>query len=193
MGNNIKGQISLFDVMEETEKKIANDKIRKGNIMVIYLPCKLGERFIEQKFLSWDERKKRVYTDGTSRTLKGFDAFDCQIYSLSIPTIITKDGNLLKFDPTGEFSQQFIPRYKISVDVKTQYKLSDRGFPSGRTAHLFGLLIEDDGLYADFVTNDRHEHLRFPIQNSLLYAKLDEVPMESVIEYDTSRKEIDSE
>lgn len=136
--------------------------------MVIYLPCKLGERFAEQKIKDWKDGK-RVYAEGAERTLKGFDAFDCTTRCLAIPTIHT-DGGFLSYDPLGEFSQE--------------YKLSDRGFPSGKIGRLHGISIENGYLLADFVTNDRHEHLRYVIKDNLHYAGLDEETTESIIEYD---------
>lgn len=98
--------------------------------MIIYLPCKIGEEFTRLKFKDW-VNGKRIYEEGGSRTLRGFDAFDCTTRSLAIPTIHA-DKEFISYDHLGEFAQEFTPKYKISVDVKSEYKLSDRGFPSGK-------------------------------------------------------------
>ena len=157
--------------------------------MVIYLPCKLGGHFTEQKFKEWKDGKK-VYVEGSERVFKGFGAFDCITRCLAIPIIYT-DGDFLSYDPLGEFSQRYVPKYKIFVDVKTEYKLSDRGFPSGKTGRLYGISVENGCLVADFVTNDRYEHLRYAIKDNLQYAELNEETIESLIEYNAEpRKSI---
>lgn len=150
--------------------------------MVIYLPCKLGEQFREQKFKEWIEGE-RVYEEGQERTLKGFNAAEYQTRSLSIPTMHT-DSGFLSYDYLGEFSQEYIPKYKILVDVKSEYKLSDRGFPGGRSVRLNGLKKEGKHLLADFVTSDRAEHLKYAIKDTLQYAGVDETPIEFYPEYD---------
>ena len=149
--------------------------------MIIFLPCKLGEQFTSQRFLGWKDGK-RVYTDGSVCTLRGFNAFGCQTRTLSIPVIFT-DLGFISYDPLGEFSQEFIPKYKISVDVETECKLSDKGFPSSKTAHLCGLVKDDECLIADFVAGDRYEHLRYVIKDNVKYVGLDEEPNETLIEY----------
>lgn len=59
--------------------------------MIIYLPCKIGEEFTRLKFKDW-VNGKRIYEEGGSRTLRGFDAFDCTTRSLAIPTIHADRG-----------------------------------------------------------------------------------------------------
>ena len=150
--------------------------------MVIYLPCRIGEEFTRLKFKDWINGK-RVYTEGGRRTLRGFDAFDCTTRSLAIPTVYA-DKEFISYDHLGEFAQEFTPKYKVSVDVKTEYKLSDRGFPSSKTGHLSGIVLEDGYLLADFITKDRYEHLRYAIKDNLQYVGVDEEPIESIIEFD---------
>lgn len=150
--------------------------------MIIYLPCKIGEEFTRLKFKDW-VNGKRIYEEGGNRTLRGFNAFDCTTRSLAIPTIHA-DKEFISYDHLGEFAQEFTPQYKISVDLKSEYKLSDRGFPSGKTGHLSGIITEGGYLLADFVTKDRYEHLRYVIKDNLQYAGLDETPTESLIEFD---------
>ena len=139
--------------------------------MIIYLPCKLGETFITQKFLEWKEGK-RVYISGTQKTLTGFFANELNTRCLAIPTIITNSG-LFSYDDTGEFEQEFIPKYKISVELKRKCKLSEIGFPGNRIAHLCGLSTKNGKLYADFVTKDRYEHLLYEIKDNIYYYDID--------------------
>lgn len=152
--------------------------------MIIYLPCKIGEQFIEQKYKGCTDGIKE-YIDGSEQILKGFHAFDSQTGALSIPTILT-DTSFLSFDPSGVFQQGFIPRYRVSVDVKTECKLSDRGFPSNKTGRLYGLSKEGEYLLADFVTNDRYEHLMYVIKDNIQYTRLDKEISETIIEYDNN-------
>lgn len=166
---------------------------RAGVQVIIYLPCNLGEQFTSQRFLGWKDGK-RVYTDGSVCTLRGFNAFDFQTRALSIPVIFTDLGFVL-YDPSGEFPQEFIPKYKISVDVESEYKLSDKGFPSSKTAHLCGLVKDDECLIADFVAGDRYEHLRYVVKDNVKYVGLDEELNETLIEYcsESKRKEREEE
>lgn len=153
--------------------------------MIIYLPCKLGESFIERKFAGW-ENKKRVYRDGDTRKLLGFNAGEYMTRSLSIPTIYAglEDGSrvsgLISYDPAEEFSQDFVPRYKLSLDVKTERPLSDYGLKAKRIVRVCGLAYEDGVIKVDFVTTKDHcEHLRFPIDaGKLKYASVDEDNLE---------------
>ena len=149
--------------------------------MIIYLPCKLGEKFTVRKFIDWQDGK-RIYEDAGEAILRGFDAFDCQTKSLSIPNMHTTAG-FLEYDHTGEFPQQYIPKYKISVDVKSQYKLSDIGFPGKRTVRLSGLKIDNGSVMAEFVTSDRYEHLFYPIRDIIHYARMDDDVIETQIEF----------
>ena len=144
--------------------------------MVIYLPCKLGEEFNAQKFVDWRQQKRIYIQEEQKRRLKGFSAFDCNTRCLSIPILYTQNG-FVSYDPLGELPQEYIPKYKINIDVKTEQKLSDIGFPSGKTARLYGLI---------------HEHIRHVIADKIQYAAIHEEPMLSVIEYDpeaTKRRE----
>ena len=149
--------------------------------MIIYLPCRLGEKFISRKFIGYVDGK-RVYAEGTEQTLKGFNAFDCQTRSLAIPTIHT-DRGFLSYDHLGEFAQDFIPKYKISVDVKAEYKLSDIGFPGKRTVRLGGLKMKDGSIMADFITADRYEHLIYPIKDAISYVGINEDVPETKVEF----------
>jgi hypothetical protein len=140
----------------------------------------MGERFTERKFKAWVDGK-REYTDGKEQTLKGFDAFDCK----TIPAVtIFGDTDFFSYNPSGKFEQEFTPKYKISVDVKTQYKLSDRGFPSGKTGRLCGIIMEDKYIVADFITNDMAQHMRYAVKNTLKYYRTEEYAEESILEYD---------
>lgn len=150
--------------------------------MEIYLPCKIGEKFTERKFKEW-EKDKRVYADGAERTLKGFNAQVFVTKSLAIPTIVTND-NFLEYDVTGEFLQQFTPKYKIIVDVNTKYKLSDRGFPSEKTGILFGIIKQGENLLADFIAGDRYEHIYYTIKDNIKYADSTQQGEQTIIEYD---------
>lgn len=141
--------------------------------MEIYLPCKLGEQFEKLKFKDWVDGK-RVYEEAGTDTLKGFETFPCQTRSLSIPTIFSKSGRILQYDPTGEFGQEFIPKYKINLDVETVGRLAEKGFPSGRAGRLEGLIIENDCLMASFILNERHEHIRYAIDDNIIYGKVNE-------------------
>ena len=161
--------------------------------MIVYLPCKLGENFIERKFVTW-ENDKRIYKDGENFGLYGFDK---GLYSSSIRAIPLSSyqkclyGNIhfLSYDASGRFSQEYLPKYKISVDLDTVYKLSDIGFPSGKKAHLYGLFKKDNSLYAEFVTTDRYEHLRYRIKDTIQYAGLDEEPLQTQIIYEPEERE----
>lgn len=149
--------------------------------MFIYLPCKLGETFIPRKFVKW-ANGKRVYENEKEKVLTGFFAYDCNTRCLAIPTIYTPSG-FYSYDPEGEFSQEFTPKYKISLDVKSEYKLSEAGFPGNRTVRLGGLVYENGAIYADFITRDRAEHLRYPIYDTIQYAEIAETSHESRLEY----------
>lgn len=155
--------------------------------MVIYLPCRLGETFQIQKFVNW-ENGCRVYKPGEYATLAGFHAIDLQTRSLSIPTIITENPKrLISFDPEGEFSQEFVPKYAISLDVKTELPLCDFGFPGKRRARLCGITMRDGVLHADFSTSDRCEHLIYPIKDTIQYIPIEKMNMgmipETKLEY----------
>ena len=154
--------------------------------MLIYLPCKLGENFIERKFVTW-ENGKRIYKDGENFGLYGFDK---GLFSSSIIAIpLSSYQKFFSYDESGRFSQEYVPKYKISVDLDTVYKLSDIGFPSGKKAHLYGLFKKDNSLYAKFVTTDRYEHLRYRIKDTIQYAGLDEEPVQTQIIYEPEERE----
>lgn len=144
--------------------------------MIIYLPCKLGLSFVPKKFKDWVDGK-RVYEDANCKVnLDGFFAMDFGDNScLSIPNIFTNSG-FYSYDPKGEFGQEFVPRYKINLDVTTEKPLCDFGFPGKRKARVCGLVINEGILCVDFVTRDRHEHLYYPIKNNIDYALLDKEP-----------------
>jgi len=154
--------------------------------MKIYLPCRLGEEFIRLKFVGWVDGK-RTYKEEKPVILDGFNAFDCTTRCLSIPTIHSS-GGFLSYDPEGEFSQEFTPKFVISLDVKTVQKLSDIGFPGSRKARLCGLKSEKGCLFADFVTTDRSEHLIYQIKDTINYANIGEPVSETMVEYAHPRK-----
>lgn len=143
--------------------------------MIIYLPCRLGEEFAEQKYVCW-ENGKRIYKEGEKRILKGFDK------GLYNPTI-NANGKFLTYDATGENSQDFIPKYKVSIPLGKQAKLSEMGFPGSRSVKLFGICLKEGKVTAEFVTTDRYEQLFYPIKDNLNYANIDEPVMETSIEY----------
>lgn len=155
--------------------------------MIVYLPCKLGEIFTERTFVAW-ENGKRVYKDGDAICFRGFHASEYQTRCLSIPCIYADKG-FREYDALGEWCQEYFPKYKISIDVRSTYKLSEIGFPSGRTARLFGIEKKGDSLFADFVTSDRYEHLKYRIKNLVQYAELDEEPAETKIIYEPEERE----
>ena len=151
--------------------------------MIIYLPCKLGLSFVPKKFKDWVDGK-RVYEDANFKVdLEGFFAMDFgDNSSLSIPDIFTNSG-FYKYDHKGEFGQEFVPRYKINLDVKTEKPLCDFGFPGKRKVRVCGLVIREGILCVNFVTRDRYEHLYYPIKNNIDYAALDKEPKEIKLVY----------
>lgn len=144
--------------------------------MVIYLPCRLGEKFTELKFKNW-ANGKRIYEPGQRMTLTGLTK------GLFYPDVKTGDGKILGYDRTGEFPQEYEPKYKISVDLGKTGKLRDMGFPANRTAKLYGICVKDGALMAEFVTTDRYEHLLYPIKDNIKYAQLDENVQKTNIQY----------
>lgn len=148
--------------------------------MLIYLPCRLGEKFTKLKFKEWSNGK-RVYVEAGETTLNGFSVFDCQTKSLAIPIIYTSDG-FLQYDHTGEFGQEFKPKYKIEIPL-WEKKLCDAGFPGKKTVIVHGLHYQNGKLLMDLVTTDRYEHLLFPIKDNIKYALLDEEVKLTNIEY----------
>jgi len=146
--------------------------------MIIYLPCKLGEEFMVKKFAGW-ENKKRTYCDERIRELSGFDAIELETRFLSIPIIHAGhegDRKFVQYDPLGECSQEFEPRFKLNLDMKTERPLSDYGLRSKRSVKVSGLVFIDGEVLVDFVTiKDYHEHFRYPIEEEgLIYGPVDE-------------------
>lgn len=148
--------------------------------MLIYLPCRLGESFIKLKFKEW-VAGKRVYVEDRETTLNGFSAFDFKTRSLSIPIIYTPNG-FCQYDHSGEFGQEFKPKYKIMIDL-WEKKLCDAGFPGKRTVKVQGLHYENGMFFVELVTTDKYEHLRFPIKDNIKYALLNEEVETTNIEY----------
>lgn len=156
--------------------------------MIIYLPCKFGEMFTPLKFVGF-ENGKRKYAADKELVLKGFSAGEYQIRSLSIPIIHT-NGRFLSYDPQGEFPQEFIPKYKIEVDVSSQASLEEKEFIGKRTVVLHGISWQEDGLYADMVTKDRYEHLLYPIKDTIVYAPVESEVQKTEIIWDRSRENV---
>lgn len=144
--------------------------------MIIYLPCRLGERFVPLKFVDWVDGKRVYETGTTEKVLQGFWK------SLFNPDIFA-EGSIYSYDPTEKFGKGYEPKYKVSIPFGRTDKLCEMGFPGKRTAKLYGIVLKDGVVMADFVTTDRHEHLRYPIKDNLLYCELDDTVEETQIEY----------
>lgn len=153
-----------------------SEYIRKGEYkMIIYLPCKLGEQFSPLKFKDW-VNGERVYEEAPQRVLQSFSK------SLFNPSIFA-EGAIYSYDPTGKSGKGYNPKYKVSVDFGKTAKLCEMGFPGSRTVQLYGIRLSEGIIMAEFVTTDRHEHIYYPIKDTLQYSGLDEEPVESTIEY----------
>ena len=149
--------------------------------MIIYLPCKLGETFKTKMFCDWKDGQ-RVYKDGFDATLLGFSAGEYDTRFLSIPLMHTDKG-FFQYDDKREYNQEFTPKYKIELDVKSVHPLEHWGFSSKKAARLSGLTLQNDILYAEFITADRNEHISCPIKGTLKYYELNEEIEELKVAY----------
>lgn len=149
--------------------------MRGGAEMIVYLPCRLGEQFTPLKFKGW-VNDERVYDVAPPKILQGFcdSLFNPDVYA---------GGEILSYDQTGRFGKGYEPKYKVSIDFGKTAKLCEMGFPGNRTVKLYGIILKDGKVMAEFVTIDRYEHLYYPIKDNLRYSGLDEAVKETDIEY----------
>lgn len=162
---------------------------KKGGIMKIFLPCKLGEIFTERKFVDWSDGK-RVYKDGKTMILKGFDK------GLHLPSIYAcQSGSNIEFLSYGicvnsGLYEDFIPKYKICIDdsLLENRVLQSLGFPSNRIGRFYSVFMEGKLLTVDFCLEPRAEHIRYPIK-PFNYAELNENDVNISLEYDKDANE----
>lgn len=157
--------------------------------MKIFLPCKLGENFTKRNFVDWSNGK-RIYKDGKTVTLKGFDR------GLFLPSIYAYEVGLnidfLEYGICGNSGlyEDFIPKYKICIDdsILENRVLQSLGFPSNRVVRFHSILINDGFLTVDFCLEPRAQHVQYNIK-PFKYSELNANDENISLEYDKDADE----
>lgn len=162
--------------------------------MKILVPCKLGEKFSEYKFIDWIEGR-RAYRLYRECVFSGFDKFtdngrEC---FLSVPTIYAEHNGKLSFisydmlyDDKGGL-KEFIPQYEIDIPdyMFLEGNLEAKGFQSKRIGHFGGLRLQDGKIMADMIVRPHYEHLHFEYPLEIEYKPLgNKLQMDIVFQFD---------